>query len=113
MKQHARIFLNGEEWTELDINKRCAELMGIEINKKIFSHLKVCWTVAPVGYLSVKYMPTLDGNHALQIIDKCWDQLIYADYRRDVNWEIIMEQHNCTKLVAACICLIEINEGKL
>ena len=104
--------ISGKEWAELDINKRCAELVGIEINESIFSHLKECWTVAPAGYLSVKYMPTSDGNHALQIIDKCWDQLIYADYRRDVNWEILMEKHNCTKLIAACICLIEINEGK-
>ena len=105
--------ISGKEWAELDINKRCAELVGIEINESIFSHLKECWTVAPAGYLSVKYMPTSDGNHALQIIDKCWDQLIYADYRRDVNWEILMEKHNCTKLIAACICLIEINEAEL
>ena len=105
--------ISGKEWAELDINKRCAELVGIEINESIFSHLKECWTVAPAGYLSVKYMPTSDGNHALQIIDKCWGKLIYADYRRDVTWEILMEKHNCTKLIAACICLIETNEAEL
>jgi hypothetical protein len=115
--------ISGKHYTEFDINKRCAELVGIEINESIFSHLKECWTVAPAGYLSVKYMPTLDGNHAIQIIDKCWSELLemvndcgiidYADFCDNNKWQYLMKKHNCTKLVAACICLIEINEGKL
>ena len=115
--------ISGKHYTEFDINKRCAELVGIEINESIFSHLKECWTVAPAGYLSVKYMPTLDGNHAIQIIDKCWSELLemvndcglidYAEFCDKNKWQYLMKKHNCTKLVAACICLIEINEGKL
>ena len=107
--------INGKEWTEFNINKRCAELMGIEINESIFSHLKECWTVAPAGYLSVKYMPTLDGNHALQIIDKCWGELMSVkfEYCALPRWQYLRHEHKCTKLVAACICLIEINEAEL
>jgi hypothetical protein len=110
--------ISGKEWAEFDINKRCAELMGIEINEKIFSHLKVYWTVDPSGY-----KPTSDGNHAIQIIDKCWSELLemvndcgiidYADFCDNNKWQYIMKKHNCTKLIAACICLIEINEAEL
>ena len=109
--------INGKEYTEFDINKRCAELVGVKINESIFSHLKECWTVPPAGYLSVKYMPTLDGNHALQIIDKCWCELNESILRnggqRKSRWQDIINKHNCTKLAAACICLIEINEAEL
>jgi hypothetical protein len=27
------------------------------------------------------------------------------------KWDYLIEKHKCTKLVAACICFIEINEG--
>jgi hypothetical protein len=27
------------------------------------------------------------------------------------NWDLIMDDYKCTKLVAACICFIEINDG--
>ena len=87
--------ISGKEWTEFDINKRCADLMEVT-----------------VLIVLRDYNPCNNPSDTWPIIEKCWDQLIYADYRRDVNWEILMEKHNCTKLIAACICLIEINEGE-
>ena len=55
------------------------------------------------------------------IIDKCWDELMvdvddegglepYADMRFGTKWQLLMYKHNCTKLIAACICYIELNE---
>ena len=115
--------ISGKEWTEFDINKRCAELMGVKINESIFSHLKECWTVAPAGYLSVKYKPFCTPSYTWNIIDKCWGRLLemvndcglidYAEFCDKNKWQYLIKKHNCTKLVAACICLIEINEAEL
>jgi hypothetical protein len=52
------------------------------------------------------------------IIDKCWDELMSSKDERGcgtwthwdhVKWQRLINKHNCTKLVAACICLIELN----
>jgi hypothetical protein len=102
--------IDGKEYTEFDINLRCAELMGAKY------HIEQEDTVHPYLYSEflneeIDYCNLAQDTDA--IIDKCWDELIYADYRRNVTWEILMEKHNCTKLVAACICYIEINEAAL
>jgi hypothetical protein len=107
--------INGKEYTEFDINLRCAEIEGLElisddVEVMAFDYLESL--IAGEDKFEV-YVPCTDWNDAGHIVDKCWDELIFADYRRNVTWEMLMEKHNCTKLVAACICYIEINEAAL
>jgi hypothetical protein len=94
--------INGKEWTEFDINLRCAQLVGynihfikdIELRKRYWNALE-CIT------------------HTEAIIDKCWDELMEKTtkfFTEITEWQWIMDKHNCTKLVAACICLIEMQE---
>jgi hypothetical protein len=82
--------INGKEWTEFDINERCAELMAHEM----------------VNYCR-------SAHYAWTIIDKCWDALFYPKRPELSLWQHLIKKHNCTKLVAACICYIEINEAAL
>ena len=101
--------INGWEYSELGINKRCAELMGFDFrvqNGKVLPDNPA----QVIARLSDVYDPCREVQDTDAIIDKCWDDLIFADYRRNVTWEMLMEKHNCTKLVAACICLIEMKE---
>ena len=103
--------INGKEWTELDIKKRCAKLLGYNLHfiKDIES--------------GNRYWNALECiTHTEAIIDKCWDELMLTKdthgfgtwtHWDNIKWVRIMSKHNCTKLVAACICFIEINEGKL
>ena len=95
--------INGKEYTEFDINKRCAELM---LTTPV-SILHDCQQVLSAPDL--EYNPCRSPWDANRIIDKCWDELMFADYRREVRWDAIVQQHNCTKLTAACICFIEMN----
>jgi hypothetical protein len=100
--------IDGKEYTEFDINLRCAALVPVYVALKGSMNDM---------YLDKEqddeYNPCQNPADTDAIIDKCWDELIFADYRRNVTWEMLMEKHNCTKLVAACICYIEINDGKL
>jgi hypothetical protein len=60
------------------------------------------------------YEPTTNPLHTWPIIEKCWYELMEMMYQShgDISkWQHIIDKHNCTKLVAACICFIEINEG--
>jgi hypothetical protein len=59
------------------------------------------------------YDPCNNWDDAGAIIDKCWDELMVVYVTDDyyARWECIVEEYNCTKLVAACICLIESQEG--
>jgi hypothetical protein len=111
--------INGKEYTKRAINLRCAELMGITCHKseegghamiKDLSTPNLRW----IRY--VEYDPCNNPAKTDVIIDKCWDELIKV-YRTNLcdytTWEDIMAKHNCTKLVAACICYIEINEAAL
>jgi hypothetical protein len=128
--------INGKPYTEFDINKRCAELMGFEVldEKALASKqhesfrqdtLNNCWIVPVTQAASYKksarYSPCTWIADTWPIIEKCWDELF--DYTNDAGlkpisyedifwtkWESLKNKHNCTKLVAACICLIELNE---
>ena len=131
--------INGKDYTELDIKKRCAELMGIEIfssyryvfnkNNLVNQYMDkgVKWHhpaeseecfftkvyANPASYLDCAYNPYNNIQDTWPIIEKCWDVLnkhCYADNR--TIWQLTMQKHNCTKLVAACICFIEMNEDK-
>jgi hypothetical protein len=68
------------------------------------------------------FEPTTNPADTDAIIDKCWGELMSSKDDRGcgtwthwdhVKWQRLMNEHNCTKLVAACICYIEINEAAL
>jgi hypothetical protein len=118
--------INGKEWTEFDINERCADLYLpcdyiINENDKSIDLIGVQTWLGAHGEpdeRTVKYgnyNPCKNPADTDAIIDKCWDELMctVTDWD-DVNipkWERVMDEHNCTKLVAACICYIEMQEG--
>ena len=98
--------INGKEYSEFDINKRCAELMGVYVALK---------GSGPHMYLDKgpdeEYNPFEIWDDTGPIIEKCWDELmaIHNDFYCLTKWESIINTYKCTKLVAACICLIEVN----
>jgi hypothetical protein len=103
--------IKGKQYTEFDINKRCAELMGSKSNKGhhnagILISLKNA-VITEFGAKNYCNNP----SDTWPIIEKCWDELMSDfDLGNDYlvpKWEYIINKHNCTKLVAACICLIE------
>ncbi len=120
--------IKGIEYTELDINKRCAELYLpcdyiINKNDNSIDLIGVQTWLGAHGEPDermVKYGNYNPCNYPADtdaIIDKCWDELnesiLRNGGRRKSHWQDTMQQHNCTKLVAACICYIEINEAAL
>ena len=116
--------INGKSWTELDINKRCAELMVVEVKISIDQkHWLLPSSIKNNGGYN-PYNPCTNPADTDAIIDKCWDELLsdvgfdgdaapYPDQMFGARWKYLVLMHKCTKLVAACICFIEINEGKL
>jgi hypothetical protein len=121
--------INGKEYTELDINKRCAELMEIVVKLSIDKkHWLLPSSIRNGGGFN-PYSPCNNPSDTDAIIDKCWDELnlkfiskithvnsnttVYEALNKDLvisKWEVLVQQHKCTKLVAACICYIELNE---
>ena len=102
--------INGKDYTEFDINKRCAELMDIELNQAIAVEEGICVALAVGNYSRYLYNPCKNPLHTWPIIEKCWDELnkhCYADNR--TIWQLTMQKHNCTKLIAACILYVEMN----
>jgi hypothetical protein len=117
--------INGKEYTEFDINKRCADLIGEKYNTSD-QYVMVADNATSVEtgcYEEMEYNPCSNWADAGTIIDKCWDEFIevvdcmgHEITNDDIGWckwSYLMAQHNCTKLVAACICYIEINETAL
>jgi hypothetical protein len=117
--------INGKEYTEFEVNERCAEIMDLKVEYPLFND-QPYYRVLSNGkiHLSV-YEPTTNPVHAWPIIQKCWDKLMLSvndcGYSMGnlesiynlfgTKWDYLIEKHNCTKLAAACICFIEINEG--
>jgi hypothetical protein len=106
--------INGWEYSELGINKRCADLMGIEYELNDI-YVMVSDTVASIETGVDEFMEYCPCNNPIDtdaIIDKCFDELMSVKYEYCVlsKWQYLRHEHNCTKLVAACICLIELNE---
>jgi hypothetical protein len=101
--------INGKQYTEFDINKRCAELMGVAV--LIGKWKTVDYLMLECGFSD--YNPCNDPADTDAIIDKCWDELMSVKYEYCVlsRWQYLRHEHKCTKLVAACICLIEMREG--
>jgi hypothetical protein len=83
--------INGKPYTESDINERCAEVME---------------------HRTVNYCRS--AHYTWPIIEKCWAVLftVCEEENRydDTVWEQLIDKHKCTKLIAACICLMELNE---
>jgi hypothetical protein len=103
--------INGKEYTLIEIEKKSAELLGFKIEYPLFNEQPyVRFFTKGNIYLSV-YEPTTNPVHAWPIIEKCFDELTSVDVNYESRWQDIIDKHNCTKLVAACICFIEINEG--
>ena len=94
--------IKGFSYSEFDINKRCAELMGIDCSG-IREDIQLMYGI-PLNYCT-------NPSDTWPIIEKCWDDLICgSDWNSyQAYWGEIMEEHKCTKLAAACICLIELN----
>ena len=101
--------INGKEYTEFDINKRCAELMAmphevirpIDGEPYIYSH-DTTWG----------YEPFSESGDAWDIIEKAWDELEgVCQGGCETVWNSIIDMHKCSKTAAACICFIENNKG--
>tara|TARA_R110000823_G_scaffold303745_1_gene425222 strand:+ start:122 stop:484 length:363 start_codon:yes stop_codon:yes gene_type:complete len=115
--------INGKEYTELGINKRCAELLDLS-HQLIKGRFSKAWRVesSSESFPEFKrYNPCNKPEDTDAIIDKCWDELMsdvgfdgdddpYYDHTFGTRWQYIIEEWKCTKLAAACICLIELNE---
>ena len=135
--------INGKEYSELGINQRCAELIKPKHSGykyvKVLENYTPWRDILEIGITSdccvIKYLtiskPNMDmwsmydacnsPTHTWPIINKCWDELNKVNVSYDstgrmitsTKWNSIMIGHNCSKLIAACICYIEINEAAL
>jgi hypothetical protein len=111
--------INGKEYTEFDINLRCAELLGFEIKQTSMVDEGNIFVIDMSDHLGELYrrVPQYCSNPADTdaIIDKCFNELnesiLRNGGRRKSHWQDTMKTHKCTKLVAACICYIEMQEG--
>jgi hypothetical protein len=102
--------INGKEWTEAEINYAIAKIETAELdnNKEFDRFISKIMKANPLNYCD-------DPSATWTIIDKCWDELtsVSCISTHNIEWHQIILKHNCTKLVAACICYIEINEVAL
>jgi hypothetical protein len=102
--------INGKEWTEDEINNAITEIRiaKLDMDSGYNRFMAEAMRLQPLCY-------TRNPLETDAIIDMCWDELMELSYQShgDISqWQYAMQQHNCTKLVAACICYIEINEGE-
>jgi hypothetical protein len=97
--------INGKEYTEWRINTAIAEkIYGYPSDKDI----KRLVIERRIDFCN-------NWKDAGVVIEKCWDELndiwLEKDGKTYISlWKYLVQKHNCTKLVAACICFIEINE---
>lgn len=141
------ILINGKDYTELEINKRCAEIikpevkgydfakvmekyetwddvleLGITKNSCVIGYTEQGESITTGGGLDLwsMYDPCNSPHHTWPIIEKVWDELMklvnkHGDEPKTKNgifwtrWQHLQEMYNCNKLVAACICLVEVN----
>ena len=104
--------IKGEEYSEFDINKRCAELMDIkyDTNDVYVMIQDDVMSIETGNDELIEYAPCNSPSDTWPIIEACWDELEsrFFDYGKS-KWSETVEKHKCTKLVAACICFIELN----
>ena len=103
--------INGKQYSEFDINKRCAELMAwkSEPNVKNVTFENNCFWVESVGFHAFRIEDyCINPSDTWPIIEKCWDELMEISViSHTAYWDYLEKKHNCTMLVAACICFIE------
>jgi hypothetical protein len=108
--------INGKEYTEFDIKKRCGELMNLSLEYPLFND-EPYHRFSSNGKIHLgAYDPTTNPLHTWPIIEKCWDELndiwLEKDGKTYISlWKYLVQKYNFTKLFAACICFIEINDG--
>ena len=105
--------INGKEWTEDEINNAITEIRiaKLDMDSGYNRFMAEAMRLQPLCY-------TRNPLETDAIIDMCWNDLTVdsppVEYENLlIHWEYLMKKHNCTKLVAACICYIEINEAAL
>lgn len=105
--------INGKEYTEFDINKRCAELMAWESEPDVKSveYENGCFWVEHVAFTAFLIDDYCKNpSDTWPIIEKCWDDLMSRFWSYgEIKWHDTMLKYKCSKLVAACICFIEVN----
>jgi hypothetical protein len=107
--------INGKEWTKDEINLAIAEvnILSLDMSESMDRVVASQMRRNPPNYCQ-------NPADTDAIIDKCWNELMSTKDARGcgtwthwdtIKWQRIMFKHNCTKLIAACICYIEINES--
>jgi hypothetical protein len=106
--------INGKEYTEFDINNAITgiRISTFDMNSEYNRFMAKAMRLQTINYTS-------DPSCTWLIIEKCWDELMCVNnvilgagvYSSNTEWDEIIDKHSCTKLVASCICFIEINEG--
>jgi hypothetical protein len=109
--------IRGKEFTKFDINRRCAELLGIKVSDTQWFGFRengnddvVITSKKTDSDSSVDYCKRISDTEV--IIDKCFNNLMsswctHLHYDTGESmWLTIIEKHNCCKLVAACIFFI-------
>lgn len=116
--------ISGKEYSEFDINKQCAELhLGYYEEGVRFVSTGAIDHEGHIERFPYKrvtgnkkhwkpFEPCIDPASCWPIIEKCWGKLMLThvdegDYTS--KWEYLVYKHNCSKLIAACICFIEMN----
>tara|TARA_R110002126_G_scaffold192495_8_gene340678 strand:- start:1682 stop:2008 length:327 start_codon:yes stop_codon:yes gene_type:complete len=102
--------INGKEYSEFAINKWCAELRDL---KDVHENNGRVFFTSTEMQSKRAFEPCTDPSDTWPIIEKYWDELMEIWMNEDgttyTTWDYAIEKHNCTKLVAACICFIEVN----
>ena len=110
--------INGKDYSMHDINVACAEIIGVPV---VLRKARISDDHLLHKNQGLKrYSPCTNPLDAWPIIDKVLDELLklvnkHGDEPKTKNgifwtrWQHLQELHNCTKLVAACICFIEVN----
>ena len=102
--------INGKPYTEDDINLAIAEIniLSLDMSESMDRVVASQMQRNPPNYCQ-------NPIDTWPIIDKCWAVLftVCEEENRydDTVWEQLIDKHKCTKLIAACICLIEMKEG--
>lgn len=114
--------INGKEYSEFDINLFIAEsgIIPVAINEDQDSALKAKSSSVLINDIinTYEYNPCNNPVDAWPIIESINDVLfglvgedgedyLYCHYTR---WEHVEEKYKCSKLIAACICFIELND---
>ena len=100
--------INGKEWTEFDINKRCAQLLGL---KDVHENNGRAFFTCRDWHWKQAFEPCTDPSDTWPIIEKYWERL-HSKFKFHplTDWEFYASKYE-SKLVAACICFIEENEA--